>query len=296
MCRAIGIAPPIVCQPPYNAMTRGIETELLPCCAHYGIGVVVYSPLARGVLSGKYAAGAAPPEGSRAAATTSASCRPSSAPSRSRSRSRWPSGRAPRGLTPTAFALGWVWNNRLVHGVIAGPKTLAQWQGYIEAVGERSTPRTRRSSMRSSSPGTRRRRATPTRSTRSKGGCRRPADRTAAVHTAANHGARGPTVPVQPTPTPNAVPTATPTPTATPVVNQTIVVAESRGTVKVKVPGSNRYLDLDAKIGIPVGSTVDTRKGRVTLTSIPKAGAAARDRVRSTTACSRSPRPRASPT
>jgi len=39
------------------------------------------------------------------------------------------------------------------------------------------------------------------------------------------------------------------------------------------VPGSNRYLDLDAKIGIPVGSTVDTRKGRVTLTSIPKAGA-----------------------
>jgi hypothetical protein len=81
------------------------------------------------------------------------------------------------------------------------------------------------------------------------------------------------TVPVQPTPTPTAVPTATPTPTATPVVNQTIVVAESRGTVKVKVPGSNRYLDLDAKIGIPVGSTVDTRKGRVTLTSIPKAGA-----------------------
>ena len=59
--------PPIVCQPPYNAMTRAIETELLPCCAHYGIGVVAYSPLARGVLTGKYAPGAAPPEGSRAA-------------------------------------------------------------------------------------------------------------------------------------------------------------------------------------------------------------------------------------
>ncbi|MDA0171763.1 hypothetical protein OJ998_21865 [Solirubrobacter taibaiensis] len=85
------------------------------------------------------------------------------------------------------------------------------------------------------------------------------------------------TVPAQqtPTPTPTAVPTAspTPTPTATPVVNRTIVVAESRGTVKVKVPGSNRYIDLDATIGIPVGSEVDTRKGRVTLTSIPKAGA-----------------------
>ncbi len=54
MCRAMGIAQPIVCQPPYNAMSRAIETELLPCCDHYGVGVVVYSPLARGVLSGKY--------------------------------------------------------------------------------------------------------------------------------------------------------------------------------------------------------------------------------------------------
>ena len=67
MCRSAGVPVPIVCQPPYNAMTRGIETELLPCCAHYGLGVVAYSPLARGVLSGKYAPDAAPPEGSRAA-------------------------------------------------------------------------------------------------------------------------------------------------------------------------------------------------------------------------------------
>ncbi|MEO5843951.1 MAG: aldo/keto reductase, partial [Caldimonas sp.] len=67
MCRAAGMPAPIVCQPPYNAMTRAIETELLPCCAHYGVGIVAYSPLARGVLTGKYAPGATPPEGSRAA-------------------------------------------------------------------------------------------------------------------------------------------------------------------------------------------------------------------------------------
>ena len=67
ICRGAGMQPPIVCQPPYNAMKRAIETELLPCCAHYGIGVVAYSPLARGVLSGKYAPDAPPPEGSRAA-------------------------------------------------------------------------------------------------------------------------------------------------------------------------------------------------------------------------------------
>jgi aryl-alcohol dehydrogenase (NADP+) len=41
-----------------------------------------------------------------------------------------------RGRTPTAYALGWVWNNRLVHGVIAGPRTLEQWQDYVEAVGQ----------------------------------------------------------------------------------------------------------------------------------------------------------------
>ena len=59
---------------------------------------------------------------------------------------------------------------------------------------------------------------------------------------------------IQPPPTTTPSPTATPTPTATPVVNRTIVVGGARGTVKVKVPGSNRYVDLDATIGIPVGS------------------------------------------
>ena len=39
-----------------------------------------------------------------------------------------------RGLTPTQLALGWVWNNALVGGVIGGPKTLAQWQDYLDAL------------------------------------------------------------------------------------------------------------------------------------------------------------------
>jgi hypothetical protein len=77
---------------------------------------------------------------------------------------------------------------------------------------------------------------------------------------------------VTPTPTP-APPVATPAPTPTPVVNRTIVVAEERGTVKVKLPRTNRYVDLNDIQGIPVGSEVDTRKGSVRLTSIPKAGA-----------------------
>lgn len=134
MCRSAGIPAPIVCQPPYNAMTRGIETELLPCCAHYGLGVVAYSPLARGVLSGKYAPDAVPPAGSRAArgdkrilqtefrAESLVLAQQVVAHARS------------RGRTPLQFALGWVWHNALVHGVIGGPKSLAQWQDYIAAM------------------------------------------------------------------------------------------------------------------------------------------------------------------
>ncbi|MDA0181839.1 right-handed parallel beta-helix repeat-containing protein [Solirubrobacter phytolaccae] len=86
-----------------------------------------------------------------------------------------------------------------------------------------------------------------------------------------------PPPPPQATPVPTAVatqtPTATPPPAPTPVVNQTIVVAPGGGTVLVKLKGASQYAPLDVTKGIPVGSTVDTRKGRVRLTSIPKAGA-----------------------
>ena len=93
------------------------------------------SPLARGVLSGKYAAGAVPPEGSRAARNDKRIMQTEfRAESLALAQQMAERARA-RGVAPTAFALGWVWNNRLVHGVIAGPKTLAQWQGYVEAWG-----------------------------------------------------------------------------------------------------------------------------------------------------------------
>lgn len=53
-------------QPQYNMFARGIEKEVVPVCQREGIGQVVYSPLAQGVLTGKYKPGAAAPEGSRA--------------------------------------------------------------------------------------------------------------------------------------------------------------------------------------------------------------------------------------
>jgi aryl-alcohol dehydrogenase (NADP+) len=52
-------------QPRYNLLYREIETELLPLCRAEGLGVLVYNPLAGGLLSGKYQAGEAPRDGTR---------------------------------------------------------------------------------------------------------------------------------------------------------------------------------------------------------------------------------------
>lgn len=54
-------------QPYYNAIGRDLEKEVMPLCEKEGIGQVVYSPLAQGVLTGKYKPGQPLPEGSRAA-------------------------------------------------------------------------------------------------------------------------------------------------------------------------------------------------------------------------------------
>jgi aryl-alcohol dehydrogenase-like predicted oxidoreductase len=54
-------------QPPYSILMRGIERAVLPACQRYGIGVIPWSPLAGGLLTGRYRKGQEPPEGSRMA-------------------------------------------------------------------------------------------------------------------------------------------------------------------------------------------------------------------------------------
>jgi len=61
----LGIARYASLQPRYNLLYREIETELLPLCQRHGLGVLAYNPLAGGFLSGKYARGEAPREGTR---------------------------------------------------------------------------------------------------------------------------------------------------------------------------------------------------------------------------------------
>ncbi|HEY3007630.1 MAG TPA: aldo/keto reductase family protein [Micromonosporaceae bacterium] len=53
-------------QPQYSMLWRVIEAEVIPTCEELGMGQVVFSPIAQGVLTGKYVPGQAPPPGSRA--------------------------------------------------------------------------------------------------------------------------------------------------------------------------------------------------------------------------------------
>src|SRR3954464_9943271 len=66
ICDRLGIARPVVSQPYYNAMNRMPEVEHFPACGYYGLAIVPYSPLARGVLTGKYKPDAAPDKETRA--------------------------------------------------------------------------------------------------------------------------------------------------------------------------------------------------------------------------------------
>ncbi len=134
MARQMGVPQPIALQPPYSAVTRGIEVELLPACAHYGLGAVTYSPLARGVLSGKYKPDAAPPEGSRAARADRRLMQTEWRPESLALAQDFSAYAASRGLSPQHLAIAWCLHNQRVNGVIGGPRTLAQWQDYIGAL------------------------------------------------------------------------------------------------------------------------------------------------------------------
>ncbi|KAI9834312.1 MAG: hypothetical protein M1826_004238 [Phylliscum demangeonii] len=69
ICRQHGWVRPTLYQAMYNAITRGIEPELIPACRRYGLDIVVYNPLAGGLFSGKYKTSEIPAEGRYSDAT-----------------------------------------------------------------------------------------------------------------------------------------------------------------------------------------------------------------------------------
>ncbi|AVS88030.1 NADP-dependent oxidoreductase [Paracidovorax avenae] len=136
----IGMPGPVVCQPYYNLLNRMPEVEILPACAHHGLGVVPYSPIARGVLTGKYLPGEAPPPGTRAGRGDRRIAETEFRHESLVLAQELKRHAEARGVTLAQFATAWVLAHRAVSAVIAGPRTLAQWQDYGPALEYTVTP------------------------------------------------------------------------------------------------------------------------------------------------------------
>ncbi len=134
IARQIGLPPPVVCQPYYNLLNRGPETDILPACAHYGIGVVPFSPIARGVLSGKYQPDMEPPKDSRAGRNDARILQTEFRPESLVIAQQVQQHAQACGITAAQFATAWVLAHKAISSVIAGPRTLQQWQDYLPAL------------------------------------------------------------------------------------------------------------------------------------------------------------------
>ena len=140
VAQQLGMPAPVVCQPYYNLLNRQPEVEVLPACAHYGIGVVPYSPIARGVLTGKYSPGQSAPEGSRAGRGDKRIAQTEFRPESLEIAQTLKTHAQAKGISLAHFATAWVLANPAVSSVIAGPRTLQQWQDYVPALGYVLTP------------------------------------------------------------------------------------------------------------------------------------------------------------
>jgi aryl-alcohol dehydrogenase-like predicted oxidoreductase len=137
LCDEAGIDRPVASQPLYNALNREVETEHLPACGFYGLGVVPYSPLARGVLTGKYKPDVPPEAGTRAGRQDRRMLESEWRVESLHAAQQIAARAVDRGMTPGQFAFAWVLNNRLVAAAIGGPRTEAQWADYVAALGHR---------------------------------------------------------------------------------------------------------------------------------------------------------------
>jgi len=132
-----GIDRPIANQPLYNILNRQIETELLPACGYFGLGVVPYSPLARGVLTGKYDPNRPPPQGTRAGRQDRRMMESEWRPESLAIAQEIAAHALGRGTTPGQFAIAWLLNSSFVTSAIGGPRTLEQWMEYEGALSYR---------------------------------------------------------------------------------------------------------------------------------------------------------------
>jgi aryl-alcohol dehydrogenase (NADP+) len=134
LCRQMGVPQPAAVQPSYNLMNRQPEVELLPAARYFGLGVVPYSPIARGVLSGKYKVNQMAEPGTRAGRQDKRMMETEWRPESLLIAETLKAHAEARGASLVHWATAWVLNNSAVTSVIAGPRTFEQWTGYLGAL------------------------------------------------------------------------------------------------------------------------------------------------------------------
>jgi voltage-dependent potassium channel beta subunit len=127
--RACGGYLPAIEQPRYNMLDRHIEDAIMPTCARYGMGIVVWSPLAQGILTGKYNEGA--PPGSRGAETMWLAGHLNE---NNLSKTRQLTSLAKEaGMTLSHLALGWILRRPEISSAIVGATNVAQLTENVAA-------------------------------------------------------------------------------------------------------------------------------------------------------------------
>jgi len=134
--RAFNAYPPQVEQPRYNMLDRHVEPEILPTCARHGIGVTAFSPLAQGLLTGKYNEGV-PPD-SRGARTDWLK-RDLTQENVARVRQLIALAKD-LGLEMAQLALAWTLRRRGISAVITGATKPEHVESNVEAAGVKLTP------------------------------------------------------------------------------------------------------------------------------------------------------------
>lgn len=126
-------------QPQYSILAREIENELLPFCASEKVGVIVYSPLGRGLLTGKYRSGEQAPEGTRGAKGEKRLQLLMEEEGTFEIVAGLQKLADERGWTLAQFALGWVLSNPVITSAIMGVSRPEQISDAIKHLPERLT-------------------------------------------------------------------------------------------------------------------------------------------------------------
>lgn len=136
--QANGWEPIISLQPQYSILTRDIEVEIVPVCQQFGIGVIPWSPLGGGMLTGKYKRDQEPAEDTRFGAPdprTQAMWRPYALRERNFAIVDKVLDVANKaGISPIELSLGWLLTKPQVASPIIGPKTIQQLQDNLKAL------------------------------------------------------------------------------------------------------------------------------------------------------------------